>query len=115
MKNPFKDLLVPEFKDTPPQKEYKTVDVFFDSSEAIRITLAEPYMGKWALGYSLYFKDGRSACRLPSLEYGYFNSEREAILYFTGMITENANFFSSAAIDAVRKLMDEKLQDTLFS
>lgn len=115
MKNPFKHLLVPDFKESCPVNDFRKIEVFFDSAEVITINVAEPVRGKWALGYALYFRDGRSAYRLPSLEYGFFRSERDAVLYFTGQLLENESLFSEGACEAVKKLRDQQQQASIFS
>ena len=59
----------------------------------------------------------KGRCRrmpLPSLEYGFFRSERDAVLYFTGLLLENESLFSEAACEAVKKLRDQQRQASIF-
>lgn len=69
---------------------------------------------KFAIGYDIFFADGRRAGRLPSLEFGYFVREREAKLYFLGYIKQNRSRFLPSTIEAVDDLIRTIIQPGLF-
>ena len=106
-KNPYDRLLVRDDTDTPPSRKYVGETLWSGTTEKIEILLENFGNGRWAAGYQIVFGDGRSATRLPSLEYGYCRSERDCKLWFLGLCLEFRKTFSDDAVAAIKaKIMD---------
>lgn len=96
------------------RNNYTTITVYDDRNEIINILVANAGNGRFAFGYNIYFLNGRHADRLPSLEFGYCDSEKNAILYFLGYISKYASMFSDNAIHEVNRLIGKYSQQSLF-
>lgn len=91
----------------------ETFTVFDNRVEQIEI-LTTSHANRWAVGYKIRFADGRSVYNLPSFERGWFDSQRNAILYFLGYIKTYASMFTPEAIDEVDRVIPQYAQQSLF-
>lgn len=82
---------------------WKSHVVYNDGREILRLLTAEVEPGKWAVGYDLYFADGRSAHRVPNLACGWGGSERVVMLWMTGYCLSWGKFFTPEAREALSK------------
>lgn len=82
---------------------WRTHVVHDDGHEIVRLLTAEVEPGQWAVGYDLYFADGRSARRVPNLAWGWGGSERVVMLWMTGYCLSWGEFFSAAAREALQR------------
>lgn len=92
---------------------HKTVMVYDTPGESITLYLAR-YHEKWLYGYEIHLSDGREGMRPPDLEYGYFINEQDAILHFLGLLMSFRNMFSKEAVTAIKQMMSEKSQLSLW-
>ena len=83
--------------------QWRTHLIHDDGREIIRLLTAEIEPGKWAVGYDLYFADGRSAHRVPNLAWGWGGSERVVMLWMTGYCLSWGKFFSAEAREALSR------------
>ena len=97
----FDHLRVLEFSDGEARRDYNLTNIYKADDSAIEIFTAEIMPGRCAWGYNIFGKDGGSAFRFPSLEYGYCRSERDAKLYILGLLLANASMFSNYAKEAI--------------
>ena len=93
---------------------WRTHVVHDDGHEIVRLLTAEVEPGKWAVGYDLYFADGRSAHRVPNLAWGWGGSERVVMLWMTGYCLSWGKFFSADACEALRREQQKWKQLNLF-
>ena len=100
-RNEFDDLLRREALKDMAAKQWRTHNVYDDGHEIIRLLTAEIEPGKWAVGYGLYFTDGRSAHRVPNLAWGWGGSERVVMLWMTGYCLSWGKFFTPEAREAL--------------
>lgn len=105
--NEFEELLVREGLASHRAETWNTHKVFDDGHEIVRFLTAEVESGKWAVGYDMYFADGRSAHRVPNLAYGWGGSERVVMLWMTGYCLSWGTWFSAEARAAIK---DEQLR-----
>lgn len=112
--NPYENYRVREFENSGEIRNYSNHVVVDDRRERVELLIAQVSSDKYALGYDIYFADGRRASRLPSLEYGYFMKEREAKLYFLGYIKQNQARFLPSTVEAVEELIRSTIQPELF-
>lgn len=112
--NPYENYRVREFENSGEIRNYSSHVVVDDRRERVEFLIAQVSSDKYALGYDIYFADGRRASRLPSLEYGYFTSERNAKLYFLGYIKQHSARFLPSTIEAADELIRKIIQPPLF-
>lgn len=112
--NPYENYRVREFENSGEIRNYSNHVVVDDRRERVELLIAQVSSDKYALGYDIYFADGRRASRLPSLEYGYFASERNAKLYFLGYIKQYSMRFLPSTIEAADELIRKIIQPPLF-
>ena len=112
--NPYEKYRVREFENWGESRNYSSHAVVDDRRERVELLIAQVTNNKFAIGYDIYFADGRRASRLPSLEYGYFVSERDAKLYFLGYIKQYSARFLPSTIEAADDLIRKITQLELF-
>ncbi len=112
--NPYENFRVRFFEASGEIRDYKKVVIVDDRKESVTLLIGEVSPDKFAIGYDIYFADGRHAGRLPSLEYGYFTDEIKAKLYFLGYIKQNASRFLPSSLETVDGLIRETAQLGLF-
>lgn len=84
-------------------QSWKSHVVHDDGHEIVQLLTSEVEPGKWAVGYDLYFLDGRSAHRVPNLAWGWGGSERVVMLWMTGYCLSWGKFFSAEAREALSR------------
>lgn len=82
--NPYENYRIRVFENSGELRNYKKDVVVDNRRERVVLLIGQVAPDKFAIGYDIFFADGRRAGRLPSLEFGYFVREREAKLYFVG-------------------------------
>lgn len=113
--NPFESLRYPGIDDSDViRTNFDTIEVYNNRREIVKILVADAGNGRFAFGYDIYFRNGRNAQRLPTLEMGYCSSKQNAILYFLGYIKKYASMFSENVIFEVDRLIGQYQQPSLF-
>lgn len=113
--NYFEQLRHPGIEDATDIRQYpiKELSVFDNRIEQIVILTAD-INGKIAAGFNIRFSEGREAYQLPALVHGWFDSERNAILYYLGYFKTYCNYFTPEAIDVINRLIPQYSQQNLF-
>lgn len=113
--NYFEQLRHPGIEDEMDIRKYpiKQLSVFDNRIEQVVILTAD-IDGKVAAGYNIRFSEGREANQLPALERGWFDSERNAILYYLGYFKTYGNYFSAEAFDEFNRLIPQYSQQNIF-
>lgn len=113
--NPFEYLRGQGVSDSDVIREnIDTITVYDDRKEIVKILVADAGNNRIAVGYNIYFLNGRHADKLPTLEAGVFVSKNNAILFFLGYIKKYASMFSNNVIFEVNRLIGEYSQSKLF-
>lgn len=112
--NPYENYRIRVFENSGELRNYKKDVVVDNRRERVVLLIGQVAPDKFAIGYDIYFADGRRASRLPSLEYGYFASERDAKLYFLGYIKQYSMRFLPSTIEAADELIRKIIQPPLF-
>ena len=112
--NPYENYRIRVFENSGELRNYKKEVVVDNRRERVVLLIGQVAPDKFAIGYDIFFADGRRAGRLPSLEFGYFVREREAKLYFLGYIKQNRSRFLPSTIEAVDDLIRTIIQPGLF-
>lgn len=108
--NPYENYRIRVFENSGELRNYKKDVVVDNRRERVVLLIGQVAPDKFAIGYDIFFADGRRAGRLPSLEFGYFVREREAKLYFLGYIKQNRSRFLPSTIEAVDDLIRTIIQ-----
>lgn len=114
MPNPYENLRHEEYPDAQPCREFNILTISDCRVEVAKILTAEAEPGKWVAGYQFYWADGRQSYEAPSLQRGWFDSEREARLFILGMYKLYLHLFMPETAKAVRAYEKEYSQNTLF-
>ena len=101
--NEFDSLLCREELRDVAAKQWRTHVVHDDGHEIVRLLTAEVEPGKWAVGYDLWFADGRNARRVPNLAWGWGGSERVVMLWITGYCLSWGRYFTPEAREALQR------------
>ena len=112
--NPYENYRIRVFENSGELRNYKKDVVVDNRRERVVLLIGQVAPDQFAIGYDIFFADGRRAGRLPSLEFGYFVREREAKLYFLGYIKQNRSRFLPSTIEAVDDLIRTIIQPGLF-
>lgn len=73
-----------------------------------------PDSGQFAVGFIVYWADGRSSQRKPDPAFGVFESEREARLWAVGYMLAYAKHFTRSTQSDLKKAEYELAQQVLF-
>lgn len=103
MENEFDSLLCREGLKDVAAKRWHSHVVYDDGHEVVRLLTAEVEPGKWAVGYDLWFTNGRRAHRAPNLAFGWGGSERVVMLWMTGYCLSWGRYFTPEAREALLK------------
>ena len=77
--NPYENYRIRVFENSGELRNYKKDVVVDNRRERVVLLIGQVAPDKFAIGYDIFFADGRRAGRLPSLEFGYFVRERSSI------------------------------------
>lgn len=113
--NPYEMYRKPGIPESGPIRHgHRVLPVFSAEKESIQIITADAGYNRVALGYNIYFENGRNAYRLPSLESGWYVNEQEAILFFLGYVKKYSCLFFKEAIAEVNRQIMLHSQMSLF-
>jgi len=110
----FDHLRVLEFGEGEARTGFSQSSIYIASDTSIEIFTAEIKPGRWAWGYNTYDKHGKNSYRIPSLEYGYCRSERDAKLFILGVLLANGHVFVKDALVAIGNEIKKLQQLSLF-
>lgn len=93
--------------------DVQTVRITDNNEEIIDIIAASDEYGHWAHGYRVYWANGRQSFLNPSVENGWFNSKREAMLFVTGFMSNYTEYFTEPSRQAIQNSLNSLLQSSI--
>lgn len=112
MRNPFESLIRPGVIGAV-SRSFKTITVYSLGNDVLQIYYDELAPGKWAFGYLFNF-NGERISVLPGEGSGYFESDRNAILYALGHIKAKRRNLPEDVVFAIDKTIDFHWNEPLF-
>lgn len=83
--NPYENYRIRVFENSGELRNYKKDVVVDNRRERVVLLIGQVAPDKFAIGYDIFFADGRRAGRLPSLEFGYFCQGTRGEALFLGV------------------------------
>lgn len=94
-----------------------TITVIDTQTESLQLLVARvntDVSDVYAIGYRAHLLSGRDATLEPSLLYGHFRSEADAVLYLCGFFKVRADMFSPDVLMELNALIRRYSQTSLF-
>lgn len=95
-------------------KGSRTETIYSSTTEAIMLTFALMEDDTVALGFQIYYKNGVNSSRRVMPEDGVFETEKNAKLWFLGMVLSRPEWFSPELIESLKKQRNELQKLSLF-
>lgn len=114
VKNKYEHLRMQGFDDDTERNEFRVQRVYRSGVENIDVFTADVAPGRVALGYNIWFANGRNVMRKPMAEAGVFRTDSDALLWFLGYITAHGKYFTADALAEVRRQSLKLEQGSLF-
>ncbi len=95
-------------------KSSRTETIYSSTEEAIMLTFALMEDDTVAVGFQIYYKNGVNSSRRVMPENGVFASEKNAKLWFIGMVLSRPAWFSAELIESLKKQKNQLQQTSLF-
>ena len=95
-------------------KSSRTETIYSSTEEAIMVTFALMNDGTVAIGFQLYYRNGVNSSRKVMPEDGVFANEKNAKLWFIGLILSRPEWFSAEAIESLKRQRNELQNQSLF-
>ncbi len=95
-------------------KSSRTETIYSSTEEAIMLTFALMEDDTVAVGFQIYYKNGVNSSRRVMPEDGVFASEKNAKLWFIGMVLSRPAWFSAELIESLKKQKNQLQQTSLF-
>lgn len=95
-------------------KTTRTETIYNSTTEAIILTFALMEDDTVAVGFQIYYKNGVNSSRRVMPEDGVFASEKNAKLWFIGMVLSRPAWFSAELIESLKKQKNQLQQTSLF-
>lgn len=95
-------------------KGSRTEALYSSTTEAIMLTFALMEDNTVALGFHIYYKSGINTSRRVMPEDGVFATEKNAKLWFLGMVLSRPEWFSAELIESLKKQRNELQKLSLF-
>lgn len=92
----------------------ESVMVYNSREEHVLLRLLRDENGRFFYGYDILFPDGRTAVVPPGTLAGWFDSCRQAQLYFLGHMVVHRNYFSEECVKQVRLRILDLIDQSLF-
>lgn len=114
-RNEFEYLRIPEIHVVLNANITESILLYNASHESVTLHISEVAPKQWAIGYQIYFENGRIAEKKPGDLAGWFKSAKDAELYFLGYMLQYSDCFTDSCIYEIKKRILKLIQPDLFS